>query len=338
MQHDDRGLWQTFVADGRPLISFCGICLALAGLFAIFQSLTGHFLPHDVAYLQMPPEELCGINECRIVHFMIHDRISFGGSLVAIAVLYMWLAEFPMRQREPWAWWTLVASGVAGFGSFLTYLGYGYLDTWHGAATLALLPCFCGGLWLQRPLAALNSEHPGWKHVLSPSVQFSWRTQGGRGRTLLLCSACGIIGGGLTIQYIGMTSVFVSTDLVFMGLDRDELNGINPRLIPLIAHDRAGFGGALTTVGLLTVLSLWFARPTRSLWQVLLLGGIFGWSTAILVHPAIGYTDPIHLSPAVGGAVLFVLGLFLSREEMCGSVVAPAARSLTVEPDNAGNA
>ncbi len=147
MQQDHRGLFAALIGTGRPLITFCGICLGLSGLFAIFQSLTGHFLPHDIAYLRMRPDELCGINECRIVHFMIHDRISFGGALVAIAVLHLWLAEFPLRHGETWAWWTLVISGVSGFGSFLSYLGYGYLDTWHGAATLGLLPCF-----IRRPL------------------------------------------------------------------------------------------------------------------------------------------------------------------------------------------
>jgi hypothetical protein len=47
---------------------------------------------------------------------------------------------------ESWSWWTLVCSGLAGFLSFLSYLGYGYLDTWHGAATLLLLPVFVAGL------------------------------------------------------------------------------------------------------------------------------------------------------------------------------------------------
>lgn len=322
MQHDQRGLWETFVGDGRSLISFCGICLALAGLFAIFQSLTGHFLPHDVEYLQMPAEELCSINECRIVHFMIHDRISFGGSLVAIAILYMWLAEFPLKHGQHWAWWTVSASGVAGFGSFLTYLGYGYLDTWHGAATLVLLPCFAGGLWLQRSVLKAEAVHEAnrpWTERFSPAEPLAWKSRRGLGHLLLLASACGTVGGGLTIQYIGMTSVFVDTDLTFMGLDRQQLNAINPRLIPLIAHDRAGFGGALTTVGLLTVGSLWFSRLSRSLWQTLLLGGVFGWTTAILVHPAIGYTDLIHLSPAVAGACLFAVGLFLTRPQTCAS-------------------
>lgn len=35
--------------------------------------------------------------------------------------------------------------------------------------------------------------------------------------------------------------------------------------------------------------------------------------TAVLVHPAVGYTDPFHLSPAVGGAGLFAAGWWLVR-------------------------
>ncbi len=316
MSQNERGLIDTFVGDGRPLISLCGICLGLAGLFAIFQSITGHFLPHDVAFLQMQPEALCRINECRIVHFMIHDRISFGGSLVAIAVLYLWLAEFPMQEGERWAWWTLVASGFVGFGSFLTYLGYGYLDTWHGAATLVLLPLFASGLWLQRPKLAVARKPAIHFSLLNSQHARRWIGRAALGRMLLLLSACGMIGAGLTIQFIGMTSVFVPTDLTFMGIDREQLHAINPRLIPLIAHDRAGFGGAVTTVGVLTLACVWFGRPSRSLWQTLAVGGFVGWSTAVMVHPAIGYNDPIHLAPAVAGSACFVIGLACTRRAM----------------------
>lgn len=316
MPHNDRGLIEAFVGDGRSLISLCGICLGLAGLFAIFQSITGHFLPHDVAYLQMQPEKLCEINECRIVHFMIHDRISFGGALVAISVLYLWLAEFPMRNGEGWAWWTLVISGLAGFGSFLTYLGYGYLDTWHGAATLLLLPIFSWGLWKQRPKPSLWPRNPIHSSILRPTHSGQWKGAAAIGRVLLLVTACGMIGAGITIQFLGMTSVFVPTDLAFMGIDRVELHAINPRLIPLIAHDRAGFGGAVTTVGILTLACVWFGQPSRSLWQTLAVGSFVGWSAAVMVHPAIGYTDPIHLAPAVAGATAFAVGLAITRRTM----------------------
>jgi hypothetical protein len=101
--------------------------------------------------------------------------------------------------------------------------------------------------------------------------------------------------------------------LTFMGIEKSQFDAINPRLVPLIAHDRAGFGGATTTAGLLTFASVWFASPTRALWQALLLGGLAGWTAAIGVHPVIGYTEPMHLAPAVLGALLFFTGLALTR-------------------------
>jgi hypothetical protein len=39
-------------------------------------------------------------------------------------------------------------------------------------------------------------------------------------------------------------------------------------------------------------------------------------AVAIGVHPAIGYTDFIHLLPAYAGALMFVAGIALSRRSM----------------------
>lgn len=316
MLRDSRGFLEALVGDGRPLIALTGLCLALSGGFAVFQSATGHFLPHDVAFLKMNASDLCGINECRIVHFMFHDRVSFGGSLIAIASLYLWLAEFPLKSGEPWAWWTLLVSGVVGFGSFLTYLGYGYLDTWHGAATLVLLPCFWAGIVLSRRLVLARASSVGddasWRSLLRPGAGPRWRSAAGLGRGFLLVVGVGMIGAGFTIQVIGMTEVFVPTDLTFMGLTRDHLDAINPKLIPLIAHDRAGFGGGVASAGLLLVACVWSGTPSRSLRQALLIAGVAGWGTAIGIHPLIGYTDSGHLAPAIAGASLFFVGLALA--------------------------
>ena len=117
-----------------------------------------------------------------MVHFMFHDRVAFGGVLIAIGTLYLWLTEFPLRRREEWAWWTLVAGGAIGFASFLAYLGYGYLDTWHGTATLGLLPMFGVGLWKSRPRATASSPAAGWRSILSPAGPIGWRSLAGFGR------------------------------------------------------------------------------------------------------------------------------------------------------------
>ena len=51
-----------------------------------------------------------------------------------------------------------------------------------------------------------------------------------------------------------------------------------------------------------------YAAPTRGLWWTLAAAGVAGFGTAIGVHPAIGYTDPVHLAPAVGGAAVYYSG------------------------------
>jgi hypothetical protein len=312
---DDRSFVGALIGDGRPLLLFTGLCLVLSGLFALFLSVTGHFLPHDVQFLGMTAEQLCSVNECRIVHFMFHDRVSFGGAIIAIGVLYLWLAEFPLRGREPWAWWLLAISGILGFGSFLAYLGYGYLDAWHGVATLGLLPCFVAGL--ARSFALLP-RGAGPQCLLRPAAQVPWSSRLGVGRACLLAAALGMVAGGGTIMVVGMTSVFVPQDLIYMGLQTDDLYAINPRLVPLIAHDRAGFGGGVCTCGVLMFFSVWCGSPSRSLWQALCISAAAGFATAIGVHPLIGYTDPLHLAPAILGVCVFGVGLALAYGPMIG--------------------
>jgi hypothetical protein len=317
---DDRGLATALVADGRPLLLFTGLSLLLSGAFALFLSATGHFLPHDIEFLGMLPEQLCEINECRIVHFMIHDRVSFGGSLIAIGSLYMWMAEFPLRARQPWAWWLFLVSGLLGFGSVLAYLGYGYLDTWHGAATLALLPCFIVGLVQSYRALPANSSPAS---LLQPGARVPWLSRYGLGRLLLLAVSIGLVGAGLTIMTVGMTTVFVPQDLDYMDLTFEQVQSVNPRLVPLIAHDRAGFGGGVACGGVVLLFCVWCATPSRSLWQVLCLAGLAGFSTAIGIHPLIGYTDTLHLAPAVLGACLYAGGLALTFTPNPEPLVAP---------------
>lgn len=286
------------------------MCLILCGLFALFLSATGHFLPHDVQFLGMEAKELCAINECRIVHFMFHDRVSFGGAIIAIGLLYLWLVEFPLKDGEAWAWWLFVVSGLIGFSSFLAYLGYGYLDSWHGIATLGLLPCYVIGLIRAR---SCLSQSKGSRSLFESGTDLPWSSRQGIGRALLLATGAGLTAAGSTILIIGMTCVFVPQDLAFMGFSAEDLHSINPRLVPLIAHDRAGFGGGVCTFGVLMFFCVWRGQPSQSLWQALLLSGLVAFTTAIGVHPIIGYTDVTHLAPAVTGAVLFVCGIVLAR-------------------------
>ena len=306
------GFLAALIGDGRPLLALTGLGLILAGAFALFLSATGSFLPQDMAYLGMDPRSLCGINQCRVVHFMFHDRVSFGGTIIAIGTLYLWLVQFPLRRGQEWAWWTFVVAGAAGFASFLCYLGYGYLDTWHGLATLGLLPLYAGGLWKTRR-TLLARPRVGWRSLWAPSAPLDWRTQAGIGRGCLLAAGAGMTVAGVVIMIVGMTLVFVPEDLVYLGLSRAQLNALNVHLAPLIAHDRAGFGGGLASCGLTVLLIVWKGRLTRDLWQALLFAGLVGFGCAVGVHYPIHYLIFTHLAPAWAGAAVYLLGMVCSH-------------------------
>src|SRR6185436_19359014 len=112
-----------------------------------------------------------------------HDRVSFGGVLIAIALLYLWLCEFALRDGEAWAWWLFALTCGTGIASFFAYLAYGYLDTWHGVATVVLVPVIIASLWR----TATNLPELGsWRSLLKPAVPVTWRSRAGIGRLCLL--------------------------------------------------------------------------------------------------------------------------------------------------------
>jgi hypothetical protein len=74
-------------------------------------------------------------------------------------------------------------------------------------------------------------------------------------------------------------------------MTRAQIGAISPMLIPVIAHDRAGFGGGLLSCGLLILVITRHALLTRSFLEVTALMGLFGFGAALGVHGVIGYLD-----------------------------------------------
>jgi hypothetical protein len=91
---DERGILEALLSDGRYLLSLTGVALVLSGAFAILQSSSGHFLPHDAQALGFDAKRLADVANYRVVGFMFHDRVAFGGTLLAIGLAYWFLAEF----------------------------------------------------------------------------------------------------------------------------------------------------------------------------------------------------------------------------------------------------
>jgi len=77
-------LHRALFREGWPLIALTGLILIVSGLFALILAATVKLLPYDVHYLGVTVKRLCELQACRIVHFMAHDRVSFGGSIISI--------------------------------------------------------------------------------------------------------------------------------------------------------------------------------------------------------------------------------------------------------------
>lgn len=302
-----------------------GIGMIFGGVVAWLIAESSVLLPYDEDYLGMARDEVGRINE-HLLHFMSHDRITLAGTMISIGILYYRLGKYGMKSGQHWARTAVLTSGAVGFPSFFLYLGYGFFDPLHAAAALILLPMFL--LAMRR-----NPDQP-LREPVNLRNSREWRL-GLWGQLCFVALGVSLSVGGLVITGVGVTDVFVPQDLAFMGVTPAELNAANPKLIPLIAHDRAGFGGALfSDAVMLLIVALWgIQQGQRWLWWTLLAGGSPAFIAGLSVHFSIGYRDFIHLLPAYFAAALYVAGLILLYPYLMKDVRLSsdkAAKSMTV--------
>jgi hypothetical protein len=291
-----------------------GLAMLGGGLLAMAIAATRVVLPYDEMLAGLTREEMVQLNP-RLLPFMQHDRVTLAGTMLAIGVLYITLAVWGIRRGVHWAYMAVVVSAFAGFFSFFSFLGFGYFDPFHAFVTAILF---------QFLLLAMHAHLPA-RHDLEPPGLWNdrhWRANHW-GQLLFVIQGAALLAAGLTISTIGMTSVFVPEDLEFMQISTEELFGAHPRLVPLVAHDRATFGGMLMACGIATLLpAVWgFGRGQAWLWWSLMTAGTLAYSATMQVHWAVGYHSLKHLLPAVGGLTLLWAGGALSY----GYLAAPDA-------------
>lgn len=296
-------------AVGTTLLFGSAVAIVALGLAYLFLAATVTLLPHETSYLGMGVSELCNIDECRLVDFIAHGRACNGGALVAVGIMFAWLTVGPLRRRESWAWWTLVWAGIAFFGSFLSFLAYDYLDTWHAGLMLILSVCWFAGLALIRP-DFKRSAGQGAAFRAPAARAWLW-SPGGRGRLMVAMFAAGLITAGLSIVAIAGSDVFVPQDVAFMRFDASHLTALSDHLIPVMAHDRAGFGGGMLALGIMFAATAWMGirRNALGAWWALGLAGVWLIAPALIAHIAVGYTNVIHLSPVYSGSLLLAISL-----------------------------
>jgi hypothetical protein len=292
-----------------------GLGMLVGSLMALAIAATRVVLHYDEVFSGMSRAQLDHINP-RLLAFMTHDRVTLAGTMVTIGVLYPLLSWFGIRRGLSWARTTVFASATAGFASFFLFLGFGYFDPFHAFVTLILLQFLLFGIH-----GRIVDPQPG-----PASLREDWRWRSCLWAQLLfIIHHCALIAAGCMIAFIGSTHVFVHEDLEFMHTTADVLQTANPRLVPLVAHDRASFGGMMVASGIgLLLPTLWgFRQGERWLWWTFLLAAAPAYAAAIGVHYAVGYTDPWHLAPAFAGAGLFAIGLGLSYPYLASSVRLP---------------
>lgn len=287
-----------------------GGSLAAGGALTLGLALTRVLLPYDEHHLGISAEQLARLQP-RLHDFMAHDRATLAGTMLGLGALYAALAAGGIRRAQHWAQVALTASALTGFASFFSFLGFGYFDPLHAYVsavllqfTLLALVCRAGG--------ASPADAPD--HVAERREDSAWR-RGQWGQLLFVVHAAGLLIAGGVITTIGMSRVFVQTDLDFLCATPADLAAFNGRLLAVIAHDRASLGGMLLSAGLAQLLAtLWgFRRGRRWLWRGLFALGLPAYGCALGIHAKVGYTDALHLAPAIVGAVLWAGGLLLTR-------------------------
>jgi len=290
--------------------TWMGAGMLFGSLLALVIAATKVVLPYDEAFVGASREGLAAVNP-RLLAFMAHDRISLAGTMIAIGVMYVGLSVFGIRRGLHWAQKSVFISAFTGFASFFLFLGFGYLDTFHAFVT---------GVLFQFLLLGLHSRLTSYTPTVRPDLRSDWRWRWSLwGQFLLIIHGMGLLAAGLAISAIGITQVFVHEDLEFMRTGVDALLAANPRLVPLVAHDRATFGGMLLASGWALLLpALWGYRKGSSwLWWCLLIAGLAAYAAALGVHFTVGYLSVKHLLPAFAGLGLFVVGLIFSYPFLC---------------------
>jgi hypothetical protein len=282
-----------------------GIAMALGSILAGYFALTRVLLPYDEVGTGITRALVVRLNP-KLLHFMAHDRFTLAGTMLSLGLLYVGLAHFGIRRGRFWAQEAVVFSAFVGFLTFFSFLAYGYFDQFHAFVAAAMLPIAiqCA---VARPILHWNQPIPDMDN------DGAWR-RACVGQLCWIIQAVGLLLAGATIIFIGSARVFVDSDLAFLGATHDSIRMLHPNLVPLIAHDRATFGGMLLATGVAVLLAtLWgFRRGERWLWWTLGLAGFPAYGAALWIHHDIAYTDPLHLSPIFIGLALHIVGWKLS--------------------------
>ncbi|MDQ0231163.1 dihydroorotate dehydrogenase [Metabacillus malikii] len=282
-----------------------GLAILIGGFIALYFAITSIILPYDESFIGLTRDELLLVNPL-ILSFMSHDRMALAGTMISAGILYIQLARHGIRANLHWSKVAFHSAAIIGFIGILLFIGYGYFDYLHGLFWLILLPIYYFSFKEGKKVVGFPSSSHGQNDK-------AWQ-YGIYGQLMFVMLGFLLVIGGFVISTIGISKVFVSTDISFICMPPQMIENISQNLIPVIAHDRAGFGSALVSVGLLVLMiSLWgFRQGEGWIWNTLAIGALPAFIAGIGTHIYIGYTSFIHLLPVYLLVILYLIGLVLS--------------------------
>jgi len=282
-----------------------GVAMVCGGIGATLITVGPVLLGYDEDFLQTSVSGLRDIND-NLVPFLQHDRITMAGCMAAIGFNDIGFA-MAMRRGWPWARAGFLAAGAVGFPTFFLFLGYKFFDPLHAAVAIGFFPLYLGGVF-GRKVA------PTWR--VPVVVDERERRAALYAQLMMVTLSIGVLVSGIVIMVIGLRDVLIPSDRAYLGESQEFFAAaLDGRLLRFVAHDRAGFGGALSSLGMgLLTTTLWGWRAgERSTWWMLFIASIVGFGAALAVHWVVGYTDVVHLLPVYLGIVWVAVVLHQSK-------------------------
>lgn len=264
----------------------------LAILLAVFHLAVGMLTLGAGALEWMRPVET-NLVSARLENFIVHNRSCLGGALLGLGFAYLWLARGPVRRKEVWSNYALVAAAlVECFGAF-------------ARSALVLI-----GMAAAAAVIAIGVFHRR-REMLTPLARAWIWSPAGISRMLLTIWALGYLCGGVAIAVLGSTAVFVAEDLDYLCIQPASYGALNfADTLKSISIDRTRFGVGLLATGLLLLPGVWHGiRPgDRSLLRIGIAVVAVDLLTVIGFHYVIGYTAFTHLVPFIAKDAAFILG------------------------------
>ena len=273
--------------------TFLCTSLGLLGLAATVVA-----LPQELASVGMSLDELSLAAPGPLVPFMAHNRVCLSGAMGVLGAFYLWVATNPLRNREAWAWWSTLLSGLgATVMLFVALRSNQVYDVWLATIQAVLLTVHAAAMALT--FSHLKKGERGIRSIMVPGASAWLWSPAGRGRLLAQVWGLGLLVGGAMVVSVGVTSGLVPEDVCYLGFGGEELNRIHPGLLGVVTRDRIGFGTTLFAAGVIAVPALWCGlSPGRSsLLTTFTFSAVWLMVTAVGVHPIIGYVDLWHLTP-----------------------------------------